>query len=337
MNSVSPKFIFLGNLCREYIIDPTGKAHIDQPGGNLLYAVGGLAIWGEKAGLLARVGEDYPRAWLDDVAQLGFNIEGIRILPEAIDHRRFIAYDNINTRHTDHPVSRFARLGISFPKSLLGYRDTTGKLDSLTQLSPLSLRQTDLPDNYKYASAAHLCSMDYLTHSLMPALLRQVGLTTITLDPGSGYMNSSFWDHVPALLPGLTAFMPSEEQVRALFQGRSDDLWEMAEALSSYGCEIIVITRGIKGQLLYDANARTRYDIPAYPSRELDPTGVGDAFCGGFLAGYRKTYDSLQAVLYGNVSSSLVIEGNGPFYPIDTLPGLAKARLETLPEAVRRI
>ena len=44
-----------------------------------------------------------------------------------------------------------------------------------------------------------------------------------------------------------------------------------------------------------------------------DPTGAGDAFCGGFLAGYRQTYDPVQAVLHGSVSASLVVEGSGAF------------------------
>ncbi len=65
-------------------------------------------------------------------------------------------------------------------------------------------------------------------------------------------------------------------------------------------------------------------------------TGAGDAFCGGFLAGYRATYDGLQAALTGNISAAMMLEGNHPFYPLDALPGLAKARLEALRETVRK-
>ena len=92
-----------------------------------------------------------------------------------------------------------------------------------------------------------------------------------------------------------------------LFEGRSNDLWEMAEALSAYGCDFVVIKRGERGQLLYDASSKARWEIPAYPARLANPTGVGDAFCGGFLAGYRRAYDPLEAVLHGNVSSSIDI------------------------------
>jgi sugar/nucleoside kinase (ribokinase family) len=179
--------------------------------------------------------------------------------------------------------------------------------------------------------------VDYLTHSLLPALLRQEGFTTITMDPSAGYMNTSFQADVPALVAGLTAFLPSEEEARSLFQGFSSDLWQMAEVLSSYGCEIVVIKCGERGQLLYDGAARQRWEVSSYPARVVDPTGVGDAFCGGFLAGYLRTYDPLQAVLCGNVSASLAIEGHGPFYPLDALPGLAQARMDALRQSVRKM
>jgi ribokinase len=150
-------------------------------------------------------------------------------------------------------------------------------------------------------------------------------------------MNPTYWDDVHALATGLTAFLPSEEELRSLFQGKSADLWQMAEDLAAYGCEIIVIKRGEGGQLLYEAATRARWEIPAYPSRMVDPIGAGDAFCGGFLAGYRRTYDPLQAALYGNIAASLVVEGVGPYYALGALPGLAQARMESLRMGVRKV
>ncbi len=337
MDSSPPQYLLLGKLTRQYLLTPSGRALLDVPGGNLLYTAVGLALWQERAGLLARVGEDYPRAWLDQFAQQGFSTQGVNVLPEAIDLREFLAYDDLHTRSLEDPFAEFAKREMEFPRSLMGYTSSEEELDSRTEMAPLSLRQTDLPEEYLYTNAAHLCPLDYLTHSLMPAVLRQAGLTTITLDPSRGYMNKAFWEDIPAILTGLTAFMPSESEVRELFRGRSDDLWEMAEALAAYGVEFIIIKRGLAGQLLYIAADRSRWEIPTYPAREADLTGAGDSFCGGFLAGYRHTYDPLQAALFGNVSASLVIEGSGVFFALDTLPGLPRARLETLREAVRKI
>jgi sugar/nucleoside kinase (ribokinase family) len=199
-----------------------------------------------------------------------------------------------------------------------------------------TIRQNDFPTDYLDATAAHICPLDFLSHTLLPSVLRQGHVNTITIDPGENYMNPVFWNDMPVLLNNLTAFLPSEQKINALFQSRSIDPWEMAEGLAGHGCEIIVIKRGSRGQYLYDHGSRTRWIIPAYPVQVLDPTGAGDAFCGGFLAGYRSSYDPLYAVLAGNISASMVIEGSNPFYALDALPGLAKARLEALRDRVRK-
>jgi sugar/nucleoside kinase (ribokinase family) len=136
---------------------------------------------------------------------------------------------------------------------------------------------------------------------------------------------------------GLTAFLPCEEELRALFWGRTNDLWQMAEAVGEFGCEFIIVKRGAHGQMLYDSVSKKKWEIPAYPARVKDALGAGDSFCGGFLAGYQKTYDPLRGVLYGCVSASLTIEGSGVFHPLEALPGLAERRLESLTELVRQI
>ncbi len=288
-------------------------------------------------GLVARVGEDYPREWLNEIRDRGFDIRGIRILPEAIDLRSFYVYTDVYTRLTEDPAAHFTRLKQPFPKALLNYMRPGTSYDSRSHLTPTSLRQSDIPVDYLDATAAHLCPIDYLTHTLLPAVLRQNGFSTVTLDPTVGTMSPTFWDDIPALVTGLTAFLPNEEEMTRLFHGRSTDLWQMMEAIADYGCEIVVVKRGERGQFLYDRATKGRWEIPAYPARLVDPTGAGDSFCGGFLAGYRQTYDPVQAALFGSISASLTIEGSGIFYALDALPGLAQARLDALKEGIRKV
>jgi sugar/nucleoside kinase (ribokinase family) len=225
---------------------------------------------------------------------------------------------------------------LTFPRSLLGYTPLGPQIDSRITPTSLTIRLGDFPQAYLDCTAAHLCPLDYVSHSLLPSALRQGHISTITLDPAAGYMNPTFWNEIPALINGITALLVSEEKVCNLFQGRSTDLWEMAETLAGYNCEIVVIKRGANGQFLYDRANKSRWIIPSYPARVLDPTGAGDAFCGGFLSGYRNTYSPLQATLFGNISASLAVEGSGPFYAMDALPALAQARLESLQNMVRK-
>jgi len=339
MPTSSLRFVIAGQLKRDFAIIPSGKALVDVPGGNIIYAATGFGVWEpvNLVGLVARVGEDYPREWLNEINKRGFGIRGIRILPEAIDLRSFYVYTDVYTRLTEHPAAHFTRLQQPFPKALLNYMRPGNRYDSRSRLTPTSLRQSDIPADYLDATAAHLCPIDYLTHTLLPAVLRQNGFTTVTLDPSIGTMSPTFWDDIPALVTGLTAFLPNEEKMRMLFHGRSTDLWQMMETVADYGCEIVVVKRGERGQLLFDRATKTRWEIPAYPARVVDPTGAGDSFCGGFLAGYRQTYDPLQAALYGGISASLTIEGSGIFYALDALPGLAQARLDALKENTRKV
>jgi sugar/nucleoside kinase (ribokinase family) len=333
----SPQFIIAGQLKRETILTPSGKAWIDIPGGNLLHAAAGFGIWDKGLGLVSRVGEDYPYEWLDRFEKAGFSTRGIAILPQAMDLRSFIAFTDSKSFFYDNPVSHFARAGQPFPRELLGYTNTAPLIDSRYQPTNLTLRVNELPEEYLAATAAHLCPMDYLSHVLYPPALRRGNITTITMDPSPGYMNSTFWDEIPRIIGGITAFITSEEKIRNLFAGRSVDLWEMAEALAVYGCEIVIINREENGFYLFDSVNHSRWEIPAYQTQFIDPTGGNDAFCGGFLAGFRQSYIPLKAALLGCVSASLAVEGTGAFYPLDAMPGLAQARLEVLQEKVVKV
>lgn len=333
MESHYLRYVVAGRLQRDFILPLEGRPCLDVPGGGAIYAAVGILIWDRAVGLISRVGEDYPQEWLEGFASYGLDTRGIRILPQAVDLRRVICHLE-GAEEAGNPLAWFAQLGIPVPKVLLGYVPPHRSLNHPANPTPLTLRLNDIPADYLEATAAHLAPMDYLSHSLLPSALRKGNITTITLDPGSEYMHPAMWEQIPPLVRGVTAFIVAEEDLRHLFQGRSTDIWEMAEAIASWGCEFVIIKRGEAGQYLFEKSGRKRWVIPAYPARVADPTGAGDAFGGGFLAGYRQTYDPLEATLCGNISASLVVEGSGPFYALDALPGLAQARLEVLRDSV---
>jgi sugar/nucleoside kinase (ribokinase family) len=330
-------YVIAGRLSREYLLPPKGQPLLDVPGGDLLYTAGGLAVWEQGIGLLSRVGEDYPRQWLRNFQQRGFDTQGVRILPQALDLRSFQAYNEKLEPQKNNPVSYFARRQLTFPKALLGFQPPSDDQDQRQQPDPTSPGVSDIPDVYLDARAVHICPMDFISQTQLISAFKKGTVTTLTLDPAPGYMHPNIRRELPVLLQGLTVFMPSQEELQALFWGETNDLWEMAEALGVYGCELIVIKRGVGGQLLYDAHSKQRWEIPPYPVQVADPTGAGDAFCGGFLAGYRQDYDPLLGALCGNVSASMKVEGSGAFYPLDVLPGLAQARLDALKKMVRKV
>lgn len=329
--------VFVGQLRRQYLISPEGRPLLDVPGGNLLYAAAGARQWVDSVYLMARTGEDYPHDWLKLFQQKGMDPKGIKIFPGTIDLRTFMVYTDSQNFQRSNPVSHFARLGLSFPKGLLGYQAPRTEQDSRMYTNPDSPKLSDIPADYLVAKAAHLAPLDLLTHSQFAPAFRHAGVSIVTIDPGASYMNANYVDDLRSLLQGVTAFLPSEEEIRSLFWGRTNDLWEMATILGSFGCEIIVIKRGGRGQYVYERASGKKWEIPAYPSRLVDPTGAGDVFCGGFLAGYAATLDPLQAAMQGNISASFSIEGSGAFYLLDSMPGLAQARLQSLANLIRQV
>ncbi len=330
-------YVLAGRLRREYILPPAGRPLIDVPGGSLLHAAAGLSVWESGIGLLARVGEDYPHEWLKDFSRRGWDVGGVFILPQAIDQRYFQASPEPGTLQHTNPVAHFARLGLPFPKSLLGYTPQAQSEDDLQSSPDDSPRPVDIPAGYLEARAIHLCPLDFRTTNRLTSTFRQAGSAVLTLDPSPGYMKADALESVHVLLRGVTAFLVAEQHLRSLYWGRSTDLWEMAAAVAEFGCEFVVVRRGGQGQYLYETASRRRWEIPAYPARLVDPGGAGDSFCGGFLAGYSRNYDPLQGVLHGAVSASLSAEGSGAFHALETLPGLAQARLHSLAATVRQV
>jgi hypothetical protein len=72
---------------------------------------------------------------------------------------------------------------------------------------------------------------------------------------------------------------------------------------------IVVLTRGPNGCTLWDETGR--HDLPAFQSREIDPTGAGDVFAAAFLVRYHETRSSLEAARYGAAAASLLVQGVG--------------------------
>jgi sugar/nucleoside kinase (ribokinase family) len=326
------RYLIAGSINRSTIVTADSRFRVDQPGGCALLAAGGLRLWDSSIGLLSAISPDFPEEWLLNFEKSGLDINGIHKTKEPFDMRYFSAYEPTGLPDRSAPVSVFKKLQTSLPHEILGYAAPEYQLDSRNRSGILTLRPGDIPVEYMDATAVHFCPSDFLTQSLIPGILRQGQIQTVTVDPSPGYMNKTFWDDIPQVVTGITAFLPSEEEVYSLFEGKSRDLREIAAALASYGCEFVVIKRGDKGVLLYEHVSRSYREIPAYPVTPVDPTGAGDAFCGGFLAGLRMMYDPFEAALMGSVSASFKIQGTGPFFPMEALEELVKARLEILRE-----
>lgn len=331
------EFAVVGGLREDYFITPANEAHERVLGGNALYSAVGARLWSEHVGLVARVGQNYPTEWLTTIETRGIDAHGVKVIPGPQDTRTFYAYRSLEERDDLNPADHYARLGQPMPEALRDYHTSTNGQESRTKFGPLAVRPSEVIQSYFHARGFHLAPFDFMVHNTLPAYLRRHGVRCVTLDPSVRYMQPEFAADVKQLVSGLDAFLPSEMETRAFFGGALTDLWEAAEAFGAMGAKVVVLKLGARGQYVYETASRRKWHVPAYPAKVADVTGAGDAYCGGFLVGLAQTSDPLEAALRGTVSASLVVEGSGALYALDSTPGLTTARLEAMRGAVRAL
>jgi adenosine kinase len=85
--------------------------------------------------------------------------------------------------------------------------------------------------------------------------------------------------------------------------------WDLPQILQHVN--VVVVTRGKDGANVYAGDQD--YFIPTVPERQvIDPTGVGDAFRGGFLAGYAHGWDWVLCGKVGSLAAVYCLEQKGP-------------------------
>lgn len=84
--------------------------------------------------------------------------------------------------------------------------------------------------------------------------------------------------------------------------------WDLKHILQHV--KVVVVTRGKEGANIYTADEE--YFIPPIPERQvIDPTGVGDAFRGGFLAAYSHHLDWETCGKVGALAAVYCLEQQG--------------------------
>ena len=134
------------------------------------------------------------------------------------------------------------------------------------------------------------------------AKIARENVTKVLYDCGGLY------EGVEKLLAYTDIMIPSEEF--ALGHTGCATAEEAARQLyETYSPEIVVITQGKRGGLVYDGNTVTNY--PIYPAVVVDSNGSGDVFHGAFAAGVVKGYDYIKCCHFASAVSGLKCTGVG--------------------------
>jgi len=322
--------VVAGQILFETIINRDGRILLQSPGGSALYCAAGFRLWGKVPGILGKVSEDRSESWLRTYAAEGINTEGVIKLRGAFDQDRFFAVLENGSLASDSPQKYFFAQNQPMPKFLLGYEpvQVTNKVNRAIQ--PSSISPDDIPEDYLRISTLIIAPSDLYTHLMLPPFFRSRTDGRIIFCGSSSYMQPAFWYEFPSLIQGTEVFITTETQLKRLFLGKNENMWEMIAFTASAGAKIVLVYGENGDHYLFDREANLKYRIPRYDADAVDPIGAYPAFCGGFSSPYITHFDPLESALMASVTASIKMEGSSPLYLLQTLPELAQARVNAL-------
>ena len=339
-----PRLICCGGLRTDYIITARGEARLMEMGGNALYAAAGAHVSLRPVAILARIGDNYPPGWLEDLRAFGFDTRGICRVPGPQDHRTFYAYLDENTRVDTEPARHFARLGLELPAALRDYVHSTPGQDDPHRYEPLATTPEDLEAYFAAVSASgdalrpislspgpdrppqvedrgtvvglHIAPSSIRTQRYLPEAARRYGVQVVSADPGERAMQPALMPYIEEVLARLDVFMPSDQEAESLFRGEPARMEPRQRAgwFAARGPRVVVLKLGSDGALVHERSSGRFWHVPALPTRVVDVTGAGDAFCGGFMADFVRHGDPVRAAIAGTVSASFAIQDYGPLH-----------------------
>ncbi len=246
--------IVLGHVSIDHLRFP-GKEELILPGGGAAAVATSAALAGARVGLVTKVGEDFPKEWLDRLAKL-LDVRGIQTLPGKTIHIHMIY-------HEDGSVDAPVDMGVA-----------------------KNMGETPIPKDYLNAKIFHIAPIP--PEEQLKALKRFKG-KSISLDFNPTYMDDyrSKKELMREIVSRVEVIFPNEREALVITGVKSIE--EAARTLHEWGADLVVVTRGERGVLIY--NGDELFEFPALPigkEKVIDPTGAGDAFAGGFLAGYSR-------------------------------------------------
>ena len=239
-----------------------------------------MALLGETPQLWATVGEDFEeyRQWLDSK---GVDTSGARVIANE-----FTASFFVNTDRSNGQIASFYPGAMGFAAQM-SLKDLKPDLPDFLVISP-----NDPKAMAKFVEESIELGLPYLYDPsqqivrMTPEELRQGIIGSRAL-----FIN----EYEAALVKKMTGLVPSD-----IIGIENEDQ-----------SRFVVVTLGDDGSVIYDQQGE--YRIPIVQTANIvDPTGVGDAFRGGFLTGYSHHLDLVTCGRMGALAATYCLEQRAP-------------------------
>lgn len=316
---VTPDLITVGGLTVDNVIAADGTVALAQAGGNGAYSAVGALFWCNSVGMVSQAVASYPPQVIDRLQAGGVDLAGVVWTDVQLTAGSWFIYDTAGRRieglqsnpedlaAAGLPLDRLTPEQVSQWLSVLQQRQVVGEVSYSQFRVANPLRAAQVPDAYLSARGVHLAPSQPDVMCAMLDRFAPGGMVKIA-DPGWQLAEHPLDDLSP-ILKRLDAFLPSEVELCALVPGAAP---AAALAVLADHCPgALAVKLGPKGVMVWDRAARQPVDIPAIAAVTLDPTGAGDAFSGGFLAGLVETGDPVMAARFGAISASRIVERFG--------------------------
>ncbi len=245
-----------------------------QRGGIATNIAYNLALLGERPRIMATVGHDFAdyRKWLEEN---GIDTSAIVEIPDELTASFFVSTDKEQNQIASFYTGAMAH---AHTLSFRGHANGT-RLAVISPNDPRAMVQ--------YARECAELGIPYI-YDASQQIIRLSG------------------DELAAGVRGAQITILNDYEYEML---KHKTGWTDREAREA--AEVLVVTRGEKGSTIY-LRERETLGIPAIaPQRQADPTGVGDAYRGGFIKGYLHGLDWGTCGRLGALAATYALEEYG--------------------------
>lgn len=299
------KVLVLGTIAFDEVQTPSGSSG-KVIAGSATYISLATSLFEVESAVVSIVGRDFPKDYLEELADRNINIEGVEI---------------DNTGDTFYWKGRY-------------HKDINRRDTLVTALNTLANFNPIVPDGFKDAKVVLLGNLHPDTQESVISQINPQN-TTIILDTMNFWIERA-WDELMHVVSKTNIITINDEEAFQM-TGKTNIL-SAAKQISEMGPSYVIIKKGEHGSLLYH-NDQTFLAPPVILNNVVDPTGAGDTFAGG-MAGFLASQDTLNfevlktAMVYGSSVASFCVTDFGTKAIVNTSILQIKKRVDGLKKSV---